>query len=149
MKGRLAFAVLVLAGSGLMNGSPVSAEDAQVSAAVYARAEAVIPQHIGKLIVLLSTAVGWVLLPLTWLRDQIQASGRPVWADLFATAVIVSGLLFWLGGGVSGSAKEFYIQCLAGKCPGGSNIACPRVHYHGGIDIVKSSICHHYYFATV
>jgi general L-amino acid transport system permease protein len=51
---------------------------------------------IGKLLMLLSTAVGWVLLPLTWLRDQIQAFGRPVWADLFATALIVSALLFWL-----------------------------------------------------
>ena len=45
---------------------------------------------LGKLIVLLSTVIGWVLLPLTWLRDQIQAFGRPVWADLVATAVIVS-----------------------------------------------------------
>jgi general L-amino acid transport system permease protein len=51
---------------------------------------------IGKLLMLLSTAVGWVLLPLTWLRDQIQALGRPVWADLVATALIVSALLFWL-----------------------------------------------------
>ena len=45
---------------------------------------------LGKLIVLISMVVGWVLLPLTWLRDQIQAFGRPVWADLVATAVIVS-----------------------------------------------------------
>jgi general L-amino acid transport system permease protein len=51
---------------------------------------------IGKLLMLLSTAVGWVLLPLTWLREQIQAFGRPVWADLVATALIVSALLFWL-----------------------------------------------------
>ena len=55
---------------------------------------------LGKLIVLLSTLIGWVLLPLTWLRDQIQAYGRPVWADLVATAVIVSALVFWLGGGM-------------------------------------------------
>ncbi len=46
---------------------------------------------LGKLIVLLSTLISWVLLPLTWLRDQIQAFGRPVWADFAATAVIVSG----------------------------------------------------------
>jgi general L-amino acid transport system permease protein len=55
---------------------------------------------LGKLLELISIAISWILLPLTWLRDQIQASGRPVWADLVATAVIVSGLLFWLGGGV-------------------------------------------------
>ena len=51
---------------------------------------------LGKLIVLISMSVGWVLLPLTWLRDQIQAFSRPVWADLVATAVIVSALVFWL-----------------------------------------------------
>jgi general L-amino acid transport system permease protein len=54
---------------------------------------------LGKLIVVLSTLIGWILLPLTWLREQIQAFGRPVWADLAATALIVSAVLFWLGGG--------------------------------------------------
>jgi general L-amino acid transport system permease protein len=55
---------------------------------------------IGKLLVLLSSALWWMLLPLTWLRDLIQSFGRPVWADLVATAAIVSALMFWLGGGV-------------------------------------------------
>jgi general L-amino acid transport system permease protein len=54
---------------------------------------------LGQLLVLLSTVVSWVLFPLTWLREQIQAFGEPVWADLALTAIIVSGLLFWLGGG--------------------------------------------------
>jgi general L-amino acid transport system permease protein len=67
---------------------------------------------IGKLIVLLSTVIGWVLLPLTWLRDQIQAFGRPVWADLVATAVIVSALLFWLGGGMRSGLRPL-VTCLA------------------------------------
>jgi general L-amino acid transport system permease protein len=49
---------------------------------------------------LLSTVIAWVLWPLTWLRDVIQSFGRPVWADLVATAVIVSGLMFLLGGGM-------------------------------------------------
>ncbi|HMM88436.1 amino acid ABC transporter permease [Bradyrhizobium sp.] len=53
---------------------------------------------IGKLLVLISTAMSWILLPLTWLRGTIQNSGSPVWADLAATAVIVSALLFWLTG---------------------------------------------------
>ena len=52
-----------------------------------------------KFLVLLSTAVSYVLWPLTWLRDQIQASGSPVWADFAATAAIVSLLLFFLSGG--------------------------------------------------
>jgi general L-amino acid transport system permease protein len=54
---------------------------------------------LGKLVVLLSTAVSYLIWPLTWLRDQIQASSRPVWADFAATAAIVSLLLFvWSGG---------------------------------------------------
>lgn len=64
---------------------------------------------IGKLLVLISTAVSWILLPLTWLRDQIQAFGRPVWADLAATAVIVSALLFWLTGGLRAVATNLAI----------------------------------------
>jgi general L-amino acid transport system permease protein len=67
---------------------------------------------LGKLIVLLSTLIGWVLLPLTWLRDQIQAYGRPVWADLAATAAIVSALLFWLGGGTRAGWRPL-VTCLA------------------------------------
>lgn len=66
---------------------------------------------LGKLIVLISTLISWVLLPLTWLRDQIEAFGRPVWADLVATAVIVSGLLFWLGGGTRTGWRPL-ITCL-------------------------------------
>ncbi len=54
----------------------------------------------GKLVMLLSTAVSLVIWPLTWFRDQIQASGRPVWMDFAATAAIVSIALFFLGGGV-------------------------------------------------
>ena len=64
---------------------------------------------IGKLLVLLSTAVSWILLPLTWLRDQIQATGRPVWADLAATAAIVSALMFWLTGGIRAAAASLAI----------------------------------------
>ena len=60
---------------------------------------------IGKIIVLISTVISWVLWPLTWLRDLIQSFGRPVWADLVATAVIVSGLLFWLGGGMRAGVR--------------------------------------------
>jgi general L-amino acid transport system permease protein len=54
---------------------------------------------LGKLVVLLSTLISLLIWPLTWLRDQIQASGSPVWADFAATAAIVSIALFILGGG--------------------------------------------------
>ncbi len=56
--------------------------------------------ELGKLIVQLSFLISYVLLPLTWLRDQIQASRGTVWLDLAATAIIVSALLFWLSGGI-------------------------------------------------
>ena len=54
---------------------------------------------LGKLVVLLSTVISVLIWPLTWLRDQIQASSSPVWADFAATAAIVSIALFVLGGG--------------------------------------------------
>lgn len=55
---------------------------------------------IGKVIVLLSTLISWLIYPLIWLRDQIQASGQPVWIDFLVTTVIVPLILFLLGGGV-------------------------------------------------
>jgi general L-amino acid transport system permease protein len=54
----------------------------------------------GKLIILLSKAFSLLLRPLIWLRDQIQASSRPVWADFAASAAIVSTLTFFLSGGI-------------------------------------------------
>src|SRR3982074_180347 len=36
---------------------------------------------LGKLISLIGTAFSLLIWPLTWLRDQIQAAGNPVWAD--------------------------------------------------------------------
>jgi general L-amino acid transport system permease protein len=54
---------------------------------------------LGKLVVFLSTAISFVIWPLTWLRDQIQAAGNPVWADFAATAAIVSIAMFVLNGG--------------------------------------------------
>jgi general L-amino acid transport system permease protein len=55
---------------------------------------------LGKLAMLVSTAVSTLIWPLLWLRDQIQSSVRPVWADFTATAAIVSILLFVLNGGI-------------------------------------------------
>jgi general L-amino acid transport system permease protein len=54
---------------------------------------------LGTLAVLLSALISLLIWPMTWLRDQIQASGRPVWADLAATTAAVSILLFFLAGG--------------------------------------------------
>jgi general L-amino acid transport system permease protein len=54
---------------------------------------------LGTLGVWLGTILSYLIWPLTWLRQQIQATGNPVWADFAATTVIVSMLLFLLGGG--------------------------------------------------
>jgi general L-amino acid transport system permease protein len=55
---------------------------------------------LGKLVVWLGTAVSYLIWPLTWLRDQIQVSSRPVWNDFAATAAIVSVGMFVLSGGI-------------------------------------------------
>jgi general L-amino acid transport system permease protein len=55
---------------------------------------------LGKLLVLLSAVISFVLWPLSWLHDQIQSSASPVWADFAATAAIVSLLAFFLSGGI-------------------------------------------------
>ena len=55
---------------------------------------------LGKFLVLLNTVISYVIWPLTWLRDQVQASGSPVWSDFAATTAIVSLLLFLLAGGL-------------------------------------------------
>jgi len=54
---------------------------------------------LGKLLTLFGSAVSWLIWPLIWLRDQIQASSRSVWIDFAVTAAIVSLLLFLLNGG--------------------------------------------------
>ena len=55
---------------------------------------------LGALGIALGFILSYLIWPLTWLRDQIQATGSPLWADFAATTVIVSILLFLLNGGV-------------------------------------------------
>ena len=55
---------------------------------------------LGKLVVLIGQAVSLVIWPLTYLREVMLASGKPVWADLAVTAVIVSALVFYFSGGL-------------------------------------------------
>ncbi len=55
---------------------------------------------LGKLADLVGWATSGLIWPLLWLNGEIQASARPVWADLAVTAVVVSLILFVLNGGV-------------------------------------------------
>jgi general L-amino acid transport system permease protein len=68
---------------------------------------------LGKLVVLLSTAISYLIWPLVWLRDQIQASSRPVWADFAVTAAIVSIALFVLGGGFRTGWRSLVVSLAA------------------------------------
>jgi general L-amino acid transport system permease protein len=65
---------------------------------------------LGWLGLVLSTILSYLIWPLTWLRDQIQATGSPVWADFAITAAIVSLLLFFLGGGVRSGWRALIVS---------------------------------------
>jgi general L-amino acid transport system permease protein len=58
----------------------------------------------------LPDSISYLVWPLTWLHDQIQSSSRPVWADLAATAAIVSTLLFVLNGGIRTGWRSLVIS---------------------------------------
>ncbi len=77
-----------------------SAGDALVRAAALRPVIGPLLWLLGQCVALLGVMLSLVLLPLVWLRDQIQASGRPLWVDLALTAIIVSALLFLVAGGV-------------------------------------------------
>ncbi len=65
---------------------------------------------LGKILLLLSAVVSWLIWPLTWLGDRIQASANPVWFDFAATATIVSTGLFVLNGGVRAGWRSLIIS---------------------------------------
>jgi general L-amino acid transport system permease protein len=54
---------------------------------------------LGQAVALFGAALGWLVAPVQWLRDELDRFASLLWADLIATAVIVSLLLFFLSGG--------------------------------------------------
>jgi general L-amino acid transport system permease protein len=54
---------------------------------------------LGKALAWLGQGLGWLVWPLEWLRDYTERFHSPLWADLVATAIIVSLLVFFLTGG--------------------------------------------------
>ncbi len=93
---------------------------------------------LGKLVVLLSSAVSFLIWPLTWLRDQIQASSRPVWTDFAATAFIASVLVFVLNGGIRDGWRTL-IASLAVFAGIGAVIAALGLD-HGGLPVVDTRL---------
>ncbi|WLA78844.1 amino acid ABC transporter permease [Bradyrhizobium elkanii] len=55
---------------------------------------------VGKIIVLVGSLIGWLIFPMTWLREQLQMSSQPLWFDFLLTTAIVSLILFFFGGGM-------------------------------------------------
>jgi general L-amino acid transport system permease protein len=93
---------------------------------------------LGKFVVLLSTAASFLVWPLTWLRDQIQASPRPVWTDFAATAIIVSVLVFVFNGGIRDGWRSL-IASLAVFAGIGAVIAALGLD-HGGLPVVDTRL---------
>ncbi|MHC2617495.1 ABC-type polar amino acid transport system ATPase subunit [Bradyrhizobium diazoefficiens] len=93
---------------------------------------------VGNLVVLVGTAIYWLIFPLTWLRDQLQGTGQSVWVDFAITAVIVSLIAFLLGGGVragwralASSIATFVAIAIVIKLMGLD---------HGGLPVVETSL---------
>ncbi|TMJ48433.1 MAG: amino acid ABC transporter permease [Alphaproteobacteria bacterium] len=93
---------------------------------------------LGKLLTLLSSAISWLIWPLIWLRDQIQASSRPVWIDFAVTAAVVSLLLFLLNGGMRRGWRSLIVS-LAIFAGIGIVIAVMGLD-HGGLPIVDTRL---------
>jgi general L-amino acid transport system permease protein len=95
-------------------------------------------QAFGKLVVLFGTAVSYLIWPLIWLRDQIQASNRPLWTDFAATTAIVSILLFVLNGGFRTGWRSLIVS-LAIFAGAGVVIAVMGLD-RGGLPIVDTRV---------
>jgi general L-amino acid transport system permease protein len=93
---------------------------------------------LGKFVVLLSTTVSFLVWPLTWLRDQIQASSHPAWTDFAASAIIVSSLVFVLNGGIRDGWRSL-IASLAVFAGIGAVIAALGLD-HGGLPVVDTRL---------
>ncbi len=93
---------------------------------------------LGMLVVLVGIFVSYLIWPLTWLRDQIQVSSRPVWVDFAATAAIVSILLFVLNGGIRTGWRSLIVS-LAAFAAVGVVIAAMGLD-HGGFAIVDTRL---------
>ncbi len=93
---------------------------------------------LGKLVVVLSTAISYLIWPLTWLRDQIRMSGQPVWFDFALTAAIISALVFWLVGGTRSGWRPL-IDSLAVFAGAGLVIAVMGLD-RGGLPVVDTRL---------
>jgi general L-amino acid transport system permease protein len=93
---------------------------------------------LGKAIALLGSVLAWVIWPLVWLRGWLQESGQPVWADYAATAVIVSALMFFFGGGFRTGWRALLISLVTFV---GIGIVIAVMHLdRGGLPLVDTRL---------
>jgi general L-amino acid transport system permease protein len=93
---------------------------------------------LGKFLVLLGTLISFLVWPLTWLRDLIQTSSQPVWADFAATAAIVSIVLFFLGGGFRTGWRALAVSL--GTFAGIGIVIAAMGLDHGGLPVVDTRL---------
>jgi general L-amino acid transport system permease protein len=92
----------------------------------------------GKLFVMLGPVISWLLWPLVWLRDRVQASSQPFWIDFALTAAMVSLLLFLLSGGIRRGWRSLAISFLIFAGIGIVIVAMGLDH--GGLPIVDTRL---------
>jgi general L-amino acid transport system permease protein len=93
---------------------------------------------LGNAIVFLSSAVSLLIWPLVWLRDQIGASGQPVWVDFAVTAVIVSAALFVLNGGFRTGWRGLTVSLATFA---GTGLVIALLHLdRGGLPVVDTRV---------
>jgi general L-amino acid transport system permease protein len=93
---------------------------------------------VGSIIALVGMVLRWVIFPLTWLRDQMLASGQGPWPDVVITGVIVSLGLFVLGGGMRAGTRPL-IASLATFAGIAAVIKVMGLD-HGGLPIVDTRL---------
>jgi general L-amino acid transport system permease protein len=90
----------------------------------------------GELFVVIGMAASLLISPLVWLNDQFQALSRPVWVDFVVTAIVISALLFGLGGGTRAGWRPL-IASLVTFAGIGIVIAVMGLD-HGGFPVVDT-----------
>jgi general L-amino acid transport system permease protein len=93
---------------------------------------------LGWLVIQLGLALHYLLVPLTWMHDRIQASSRPVWIDFAVTAAAVSTLLFWLNGGTRAGLRPLIMS--VGTFAGLGIVIAIMGLDHGGLPVVDTRL---------
>jgi general L-amino acid transport system permease protein len=93
-------------GLGLASGFQEAGSRLASSAATGPLSQAVV--FVGRLIGWIGDGLALLAWPFAWLRDYIERFHSPLWADVVATAIIVSLLVFVLTGGVRNGWRALF-----------------------------------------